>query len=128
MPPDPTPRLQKLLAYLLKSPNLHSRPTVTNPLAKSLPITEHSAFCALHDNEAEHIPYGVEQGWPTEPNWAELERRMGREMSEYIWDVITGNKGGRFFAMAKEEWQAKGKNKMRNVANEIGTVQVEQPG
>jgi len=128
MPSNPTPRLHSLLAYLLKSPNLKPNPTSRNPRGQRLPLSEHTAFCAMHDNETNHIPHGISQGWPTSPNWAELERRMGRDMSEYVWNVIMGKVGGEFFRVAKEEWDHKGKRKMQQVINELGSIHIEQPG
>ncbi len=125
---DPSPRLQNLLAYLLESDNITPNPKPHNPNAKHLPFHQHNAFCMLHQNEAIHIPDGVRQGWPTSPNWVELEKRMGRDMSEYVWDVITGKKGGSFFELAKKEWETKGPNKMRNSFNEFGSIHIEQPG
>lgn len=128
MPTQLSDRLAELLAYLLKSPDVRPNPTIRNPQGMHLPLTQHRSFCAMHEDEKEHIPAGIKRGWPEKPDWAELEKRMSRDVLEYAWDVIMGKKGGKFYAMAKDEWERKGVNKMRNAANEMGTIGVEQPG
>ncbi|ORY64734.1 hypothetical protein BCR35DRAFT_184746 [Leucosporidium creatinivorum] len=127
LPATRSSTLSNLLEYLLARPDIVDYPTARNPGGKRLPVVQTASFCRLHEEEMVVIPKGIEKGWPTEIDWDGLPKRIDRQLSQHLSDIITGKTPSPFFEDAKKEWEAKG-NKMKNLLSEYASFDVEQPG
>lgn len=72
MPEEPSRRLLQLRDYLLNRPNIVEQPSVRNPGAMRLPVSETATFCRMHAEEAHIVPDGIAQGWPASIDWGTL--------------------------------------------------------
>jgi hypothetical protein len=74
MPEKPSRRLLELRDYLLGRPHIVEQPTVRNPGAMQLPVSETATFCRMHAEEAYIVPDGIAKGWPAAIDWDKLAR------------------------------------------------------
>lgn len=113
------------------------RPSLLNPKeAIALPFHMSSKVCSRHRDEAEVIPYGLEQGWPAEGqiDFDLLPRcvlscaghscalisddRRVRKLSKHLRLVIDGTRSSEFLDAAHKEWGEQGHMKMQNLLHQ----------
>ncbi|GAA6049335.1 hypothetical protein JCM3770_007294 [Rhodotorula araucariae] len=127
-PDHPSRDLLALKASLLRHP--HSRrPTLKNKYAVRFPEGEHvvrtGAFCKMHHNERTVVPEGRARGYPRSIDWDALPKRIDRELSKHLTDVIFGTQLTPFLAKARAAWDA---GEWKSVLSEYGSFDVEEPG
>ena len=104
-------------------------PTTYNRYAVSLPMIQSINVCTLHRSETSQLPNAIAKGWPTEIDWADVQRRirdpaMIRELNK----VILAKEGSVFYGFAKEQAEKIGSVLARTAKGQYEVATKSQPG
>lgn len=127
LPPAPSPKLLHLIASLKKSS--HSAPTTFNPHAVFISMTKSINACTLHRSESKLLPIAEKNGWPTEINWVEVQRRVrDPTMVKQLADVVRAKDKNKFLLFAKGRAEAVGLAMARTAKGQYEVFENAQPG
>ncbi|KAH0582517.1 hypothetical protein H2248_010458 [Termitomyces sp. 'cryptogamus'] len=141
LPPQPTSRLNRLLASAAKKSCPEPRPG--NRLGRTAPFTVYIMVCQRHRFESQMLPEAERKGWPKTIDWSELSKRVRKmkgalrtiiEDSSQVDSDLFGSEENRprarcvFWREALEEVRSKGTRAVAGVRGQFASFEKIQPG
>jgi isochorismate synthase EntC len=127
LPSKPSDKLLSMIRRL--RPLARPAPTTYNPNAVSLPMSQSINVCSLHRSETLQLPNALAKGWPTEIDWAKVQRRVrDPTMIKELNKVVLAKETSVFFGFAKEQAEKVGAVMARTAKGQYEVATKSQPG
>lgn len=127
LPPNPSAELTAILADLK---NVARRsPTLHNPLAMSLPMSQSMGVCGMHRAESRLFPYAKSQGWPFDIDWKVVEcRARDQSIVLSLCGIVVDKNSSVFYVQARDMRSSMLPGALRTVQGQARLSERSRPG
>lgn len=127
LPALPSAKLLALIARL--KPLGRAAPTTYNKYAVSLSMSQSINVCTLHRSETSHLPSALKNGWPTEIDWEDAQRRVRKPaMLKELDKIVLAKESSVFYGFAREQAEKVGSVMARTAKGQFEVATKSQPG